>query len=173
MCRSCSWAVYTLSPKKEKKNCLERIFYAWCVMHMKFEVWLFLSRRWNVRKKVNWSKPQWIVGHSWARMSCWGRFFAVLITVVRVASFEPLAGCTRVHWRMPGLVSVSRYSLQGEVWMLQLMFQSQLNYPCGRGRALQKGWGRCLGFGKCWSHLRKKLSPLGNESPYVCSVWAL
>lgn len=63
-------------------------------MHMKFQLWLFLSHRWSVRKEVNWSKPQWLVRHSWVRMSCWGRFFTVLITVVCVASLESPACCT-------------------------------------------------------------------------------
>lgn len=61
---------------------------------------------------------------------------------------------------MPGLVSVSGCSFQGEVWVLQLMFQNQWNYP-DRDRTLHKGWGTCLGFGNCWSHLRKSCFLLG------------
>lgn len=169
MCRSCSWAVYTFRPKKEKKNgCSERIFSAQCVMHMKFEVWLFLSHRWNVRKEVKWSKPQWVVGHLWVRMSCWGRFFAVLISVVCVAPPESLACCAGDAWA--GFC----FRLQFSGWGLSapVDVSEPVELPW-QGQGPSQGMRDMPGVWELLESPQKKLFPLGNGSPSPCSVWAL
>lgn len=61
------------------------------------------------------------------------------------------------------------FTLQFSGWSLNapVDVSKPLELPLWQGLGPSKGWGRCLGFGKCWSHLRKKLSSLGNESLHV------